>query len=87
MRLHLLSDLHLEFAPFAPPADDADPLAAAYASELDALVAGSGAALWVHGHTHRRADCALGATRVPSNPRGYPDAPVPGFDPGLVASV
>jgi predicted phosphodiesterase len=67
-------------------ADARDPLAAADASALDVLVAGSGAALWVHGHTHRAADYALGGTRVLSNPRGYPDAPVPGFDPGLVVT-
>lgn len=68
--------------------DDADLLAAAaYPSDLDALVGASRAALWVHGHTHRQADYALGATRVVSSPRGYPDERVEGFDPGFVATV
>ena len=61
-----------------------DPVAAAYASHLDALVADSGARLWLHGHTHHCVDYALGGTRVVSNQRGYPDEAVAGFDPGLV---
>jgi predicted phosphodiesterase len=64
-----------------------DPAAAAYASHLDALVAASGAALWVHGHTHHCVDYAIGATRVLSNQRGYPGEPVGAFDPALVADV
>jgi hypothetical protein len=65
----------------------ADPVASAYASRLDALVAESGAALWIHGHTHRCVDYPLGATRVLSNQRGYPDEAVAGFDPSLVVEV
>lgn len=71
-------------APAAATPGDTHPLAAAYDSNLDKLVAGSGAALWAHGHTHRHADYALGATRVRSNPRGYPDERVDACDPGLV---
>ncbi|HVS04223.1 MAG TPA: hypothetical protein VMT16_15775 [Thermoanaerobaculia bacterium] len=62
-------------------------VSAAYASNLDALVAGSGVPLWVHGHTHCAADYRIGETRVLSNPRGYPGQPVPGFDPALVVEV
>jgi len=62
-------------------------LSAAYASALDALIRGCGAALWVHGHTHERAGYTLGATRVECNPRGYPDLPNPRFDEGLVLEV
>ena len=43
----------------------------AYASALDQLVEDSGAALWIHGHTHESVDYQIGATRVVSNPRGY----------------
>lgn len=58
-----------------------DALAPAYASDLEDLAAGSGAALWIHGHTHTCVDYRLGDTRVVSNQRGYPDEPVEGFDP------
>jgi predicted phosphodiesterase len=56
-------------------------LSAAYASDLEELVRGCGATLWVHGHTHHNVDYFLGHTRVVSNQRGYPDEPVRGFDP------
>ena len=64
-----------------------DPVAAAYASHLDDLVAGSGARCWVHGHTHHCVDYRLGDTRVVSNQRGYPAEAVAGFDPALVVEV
>ncbi len=62
----------------------ADELSPAYASALDELVGSSGAALWIHGHTHVATDFFIGATRVLSNQRGYPDAPAPGFQENLV---
>jgi hypothetical protein len=65
-----------------PEHERVDPIAACYASALDDLVAGSGAAFWLHGHTHRNVDCALGSTRVLTNQRGYSDEPVAGFDAG-----
>lgn len=49
-----------------------DIVSAAFASNLDNLVAQSGAVLWVHGHTHTACDYMLGETRVLCNPRGYP---------------
>lgn len=64
-----------------------DPVTAAYASHLDQLVAESGAALWVHGHTHYCVDYTIGDTRVLSNQRGYPDEPVDGFAAELVVEV
>lgn len=64
-----------------------DPVAAAYASPLDALVEESGAALWIHGHTHHCVDYGLGGTRVVSNQRGYPDEAVNGFAPALVCEL
>lgn len=48
-----------------------DILSAAYVSRLDGFVAESGAALWVHGHTHSSFDYRLGNTRVVCNPRGF----------------
>jgi Icc-related predicted phosphoesterase len=64
-----------------------DWLSAAYASALDEVVEGSGAALWVHGHTHYSVSYAIGPTRVLANTRGYPDEPATGFDPALVVEV
>jgi len=43
-----------------------------FASDLDPLVERLGPKLWVHGHMHDAVDYAIGATRVASNPRGYP---------------
>ena len=44
-------------------------------------------ALWVFGHTHRVTDLELHGTRVLSNPFGYPNQPVAGFDPACVVEV
>jgi Icc-related predicted phosphoesterase len=69
-----------------PSAAAAELVAAAYASDLDELVAASGASLWIHGHVHRRSDYHIGSTRVVCNPRGYPDEAT-GFDPALLIHV
>jgi len=85
-----LTGTFLHHAPSARslnPRHAASALSAAYASALDELVGRSGAACWVHGHTHTYVDYVLGATRVLSNQRGYPDEPAEGFDPGLVVTV
>jgi predicted phosphodiesterase len=63
------------------------PVDAAYASDLEALVERSGVDCWVHGHTHHCVDYRLGATRILSNQRGYPDEPVDRFNPAFVAGV
>lgn len=64
-----------------------DPVAAAYVSDMDDIVAESGAALWIHGHTHTTRDVRIGKTRLLANCRGYADEEAAGFDPGLVVSV
>lgn len=65
-----------------------DALNPAYASHLDALVEGSGAELWIHGHTHSSCDYRIGRTRVVCNPRGYCDFALnPNFNPTLVVEV
>ncbi len=48
-----------------------EPISAAFSSNLDGLVASSGASLWVHGHTHDSFDYAIDRTRVICNPKGY----------------
>jgi predicted phosphodiesterase len=77
------------FAPSARslrPDRAASPLSAAFAAALDGLVEASGAALWVHGHTHHAVDYRIGGTRVISNPRGYPGEST-GWDEGLVVEI
>lgn len=64
-----------------------DPLNPAFASNLDELVAASGAVLWIHGHSHTAADYRVGLTRVLANPRGYPRETESGFAPGLVVDI
>ncbi|WP_246682744.1 metallophosphoesterase [Methylobacterium sp. WL9] len=48
-----------------------DPLSAAFASDLDDLIAASAPDLWLSGHTHHAVDLKLGRTRLVSNPHGY----------------
>ena len=48
-----------------------DRLNAAFASELDSLIARWQPHLWIHGHVHRSCDYSTGKTRVVCNPRGY----------------
>jgi predicted phosphodiesterase len=62
-------------------------LGGAFASDLTGLMGGERAATWIYGHTHRAADLDVNGTRVVSNPRGYPDQPVDGFDPGRVIAL
>jgi len=78
---------HAPSARSLSPEAPADWLSPAYASDLDTLIEASEAMLWVHGHTHRPVDYRVGGTRVISNPRGYADEPVVGFDPGLVIEL
>jgi 3',5'-cyclic AMP phosphodiesterase CpdA len=58
-----------------------------FASDLAELIESTAPKLWVYGHNHRQADLRVGATRLLSNPRGYPREPVAAFDPGLVVEV
>lgn len=81
------------FAPSAgsvAPQFAGSPLNACFVSDLEALVEKSGAALWVHGHTHDSFDYRIGATRVVANPRGYvKDGKTENaaFNPGLTVEV
>ena len=62
-------------------------LAGAFASDVTDLMGADNAALWIFGHTHRFADLDVRGTRILSNPSGYPNEPVAGFDPALVVDV
>ncbi len=48
-----------------------EPLDAAYASDLEALILRYRPDYWIHGHIHERRDYRLGHTRILANPRGY----------------
>ena len=48
------------------------PLSAAFYSDLSGLLLEYAPALWVFGHTHAPLDTRVGATRLYSNPVGYP---------------
>ena len=63
-----------------------DLLTAAFASDLDELVAK--ADLWVHGHLHASADYVLAGCRVVANPRGYVGIKEDrDFNPALVIEI
>jgi Icc-related predicted phosphoesterase len=65
-----------------------DPINAAYASDLEALIERTRPQLWVHGHIHSSSDYRIGSTRVICNPRGYfPSQLNPDFDPALVIEL
>ncbi|MDE2414082.1 MAG: metallophosphoesterase family protein [Comamonadaceae bacterium] len=66
------------------------PLNTIFVSDAEALVAASGARLWIHGHTHDSFDYLVSNTRVLCNPRGYAKDGVnenPLFDAQLVVEV
>jgi Icc-related predicted phosphoesterase len=49
----------------------ADPVSAAFASNMDNFIMRHQPRLWIHGHTHESFDYKIGKTRVVCNPRGY----------------
>ena len=70
-----------------PPFHADSPLAGAFASRLDDLIASSRVPLWIHGHTHFNVDYKIGSTRVLTNQRGYPGERCQGFDPGRIVTL
>jgi predicted phosphodiesterase len=70
-----------------------DPLTPAFCSDLSELVETSGAALWVHGHTHTSCNYMAGQTRVVCNPKGYGPVALggryenPDFDDSFVVEI
>ena len=65
-----------------------DLLTPAFASNLENLMEGDRAALWVHGHMHESFDYKIYGTRVVCNPRGYaPEALNPDFRPDWVIEI
>jgi predicted phosphodiesterase len=70
-----------------PPSPQLRSLAGAFASDVTDLMGSERVALWIYGHTHRVADLEIRGTRILSNPRGYPQQPVAGFDPACVVEL
>ena len=65
-----------------------DLLTPAFASNLENLMDGDRAALWIHGHMHESFDYEVYGTRVVCNPRGYaPAALNPDFRPDWILKV
>ncbi|HEY7945103.1 MAG TPA: metallophosphoesterase [Casimicrobiaceae bacterium] len=65
-------------------------LNACFVTDLEHLVGGTHAQLWVHGHTHDSFDYVLNGTRVVCNPRGYVQDGVNEnlrFDPNLLMDL
>lgn len=71
------------------PGWEADPLSAAYASNLETLIEGHNAHVWIHGHIHAFRDYVVGRTRIICNPLGYQgDTPQQtGFRPDFVVDL
>jgi len=65
-----------------------DLLTPAFASNLENLMDGDRAALWIHGHMHESFDYEVYDTRVVCNPRGYaPNALNPDFRSDWVVEI
>ena len=65
-----------------------DLLTPAFASNLENLMDGDRATLWIHGHMHESYDYEVYGTRVVCNPRGYaPNALNPDFRPDWVVDI
>ncbi|KAA0121745.1 metallophosphoesterase [Methylobacterium sp. P1-11] len=64
-----------------------DPLSAAFASDLSALIDARRPDAWISGHTHHAVDTWLGPTRLVSNPHGYRDEGRGSFDPAFVVEI
>jgi hypothetical protein len=69
------------------PQNTGNMFSAAFASDLDSLIRASRIPLWIHGHTHYNVDYKIGATRIYSNQRGYPNAKLRGFEPGTIIEI
>jgi Icc-related predicted phosphoesterase len=65
-------------------------LNACFVSDVERLIAGSRARLWIHGHTHDSFDYVLNGTRVVCNPRGYAKDGIsenPRFDANFLVEI
>jgi hypothetical protein len=70
-----------------PAAVRDDPICCGYASNLEALILEFQPLLWIHGHIHESSRYQIGRTTILANPRGYPEALNPAFQPDLVVAL
>lgn len=79
---------HAPSARSVPRRFTTDPLTPAFASDLEDLLDGTRAAIWIHGHMHDPAAYEINGSRVICNPRGYPGEVATGrFEPSLCVDV
>ncbi len=63
------------------------PLNPAFVSDLDAMIAHLGPALWIHGHVHYAVNATVGRTHVIANPLGIGPTEEADFQPDLVIEL
>jgi predicted phosphodiesterase len=78
---------HAPYVRWRPPKRALRLLAGAFVSDLAAMMGSGRVPLWIYGHTHRVADLEIAGTRIVSNPCGYPNEAVEGYDPALVVEI
>jgi len=64
-----------------------DPLTAAYASDLEDLIAEYQPLYWIHGHIHTPCRYKMGETEIICNPHGYIDEKYNGYDRELIVFI
>lgn len=64
-----------------------DPLTAAYASDLEDIIAEYQPLYWIHGHIHTPCRYKIGETEIICNPHGYIDEKYNGYDKELMIVV
>jgi predicted phosphodiesterase len=77
---------HLPAGQSVAPQYHGHPLNRFFVCDVRDTVRRSGAALWIHGHTHVPCDYTSGSTRVLCNPHGYPDEPTTPVHPRRVVA-
>ena len=78
---------HAPYIHWRPPEVALRLVAGAFVSDLAPAHGRRAAVAWIYGHTHRVADRDVDGTRLVSNPRGYPDERVDGFDARALIAV
>lgn len=64
-----------------------DPLASAYASNVEDFILKYQPEYWFHGHIHTPTRYKIGGTQIVCNPHGYIDEPYNGFEKELIIEI
>lgn len=64
-----------------------DPVTAAYASDLEALITKYNPLYWIHGHIHTPINYKVGKTEIICNPHGYINEKYNGYDRELIIEI